>query len=327
MRRYPFRVLVGSLLLASFAWSALGLAQEAPPGYPARPIRIIVSSVPGGGLDLISRSVGQMLAERLGQAVIVDNRTGGGTVVATEIAARAAPDGYTFFAGTDTLRVVGITKRVAFDVRTAFDPVVPMAGQPYILIVNPTLPVKNVKDLIAHSMSQPVYYGSSGVGTVAHLGLEYLTAKSGARFVHVPYKGGAQSLLALLGGEIQMYPGLLLSAGAAVKSGKARLLAALSLQRIPALPDLPTVAEQGFPGFKITNSYALYAPAGTPRPIVNAMNRLVGEFMNSPQMAQKLAAEGSQAAERLTPAEFKALFAREYDEVERQIRQIKVKIY
>ena len=231
------------------------------------------------------------------------------------------------FAGTDTLRVVGATKRVAFDVRKAFDPVVPLAGQPYILIVNPALPVKNVKDLIAYSMNLPLSYGSSGVGTVAHLGLEYLTAQTGAKFVHVPYKGGAQALLALLGGELHMYPGLLLSASAAIKAGKARPLAALSLTRIPAMPELPTVAEQGFPGFKITNSYSLFAPAGTPRPIVNAINRHVGEFMNSPQMVQKLAAEGSQSAERMTPDEFKAHFAREYDEVERQIRQIKVKLY
>jgi tripartite-type tricarboxylate transporter receptor subunit TctC len=236
MRRYSFRVLAGSLLLASFGWSAPGGAQEVPPGYPVRPIRIIVSSVPGGGLDLICRSVGQMLAERLGQSVIVDNRTGGGTVVATEIAARAAPDGYTFFAGTDTLRVVGITKRVAFDVRTDVRSGRADGRAALYLIVNPTLPVKNVKDLIAYSMNQPLYYGSSGVGTVAHLGLEYLTAKSGARFVHVPYKGGAQSLLALLGGEIQMYPGLLLSAGAAVKTGKARPLAALSLHAYPGTP-------------------------------------------------------------------------------------------
>ena len=124
-----------------------------------------------------------------------------------------------------------------------------------------------------------------------------------------------------------MYPGLLISAGPAIKSGKARALAALSLQRIPALPELPTVAEQGFPGFKITNSYALFAPAGTPRAIVEAVNRVVGEFMNSPQMAQKLAAEGSQAGERVTPGEFRASFVRDYEETERQVKQIKVKIY
>ncbi len=328
MKHIALRTLnIAALLWAALGWQTSTAAQEPPAGYPARPIRIIVPVVPGGGLDIISRSVGQMLTERWGQSVIVDNRPGGGTVIATEIAAKAAPDGYTFFAGTDTLRVVSITRRVSFDARKAFDPVVPMAGQPYILIVHPNLPAKNVKELIAHSKSQSLSYGSSGVGTVAHIGLEYLASRTGAQFVHVPYKGGAQALLALLGGEIQMYPGLLLSAGPALKSGKARALAVLSLKRIPALPDLPTVAEQGFPGFKITNSYSLFAPAGTPRPIVNAVNRHVGEFMNAPRMAQKLAAEGSQPAERMTPEEFKDFFAREYEEVERQIGQIKVKLY
>jgi tripartite-type tricarboxylate transporter receptor subunit TctC len=302
-------------------------AQDAPPGYPARPIRIVVPVVPGGGLDILSRAVGQMLTDRWGQSVIVDNRPGGGTVLATEITAKAAPDGYTFLAGTDTLRVVGVTKRVTFDVRKAFDPVVPMAGQPYILIVNPSLSVKNVKELIAHSMKQPLSYGSSGVGTVAHIGLEFFTTKTGANFVHVPYKGGGQALVALMGGEIHMYPGLLLSAGTAIKTGKARPLAALSLKRIPAMPDLPTVAEQGFPGFKITNSYGLFAPAGTPRPILNAVNRLVGEFMHSPAIAQKLAAEGSEPAERISVDQYKAFFARDYAEVESQIKQIKVKLY
>ena len=321
------RALASVFLLLSIAAHVPLHAQDPPRGYPARPIRIIVPVVPGGGLDIICRAAGQTLTERWGQSVIVDNRPGGGTVLATQIAAQSAPDGYTFLAGTDTLRVVGITQRVPFDVRKAFEPVVPMAGQPYILIVNPTLPVKNIKELVAYSKTQPVSYGSSGVGTVAHIGLEILTAQTGARFVHVPYKGGGQALLALIGGEIQMYPGLLLSANAAIKSGKARPLAALSLKRIPALPDLPTVAEQGFPGFKITNSYGLFAPAGTPLPIINAVNRLVGDFVNSPQMAGKLAAEGSEAAERITPEQYKANFAREYEELDRQMKSLKVKLY
>jgi len=321
------RVLASVFLLLTFAGHAPAQAQEPPRGYPAHPIRIIVPVVPGGGLDIICRAVGQMLTAKWGQSVIVDNRPGGGTVLATQIAAQSAPDGYTLLAGTDTLRVVGITGRVPFDVRKAFEPVVPMVGQPYILIVNPSLPVKNIKELVAYSKTQPVSYGSSGVGTVAHIGLEILTAKTGAHFVHVPYKGGGQALLALIGGEIQMYPGLLLSANAAIKSGKARPLAALSLKRIAALPDLPTVAEQGFPGFKITNSYGLFAPAGTPRPIIAALNRAVGDFMNSPQMAGKLSAEGSEAAERITPEQYKANFAREYDELEREIKQLKVKLY
>ena len=302
-------------------------AQELPAGYPNRPVRLVTSSVPGGGLDLLCRAIAQMLTDRLGQSVIVDNRPGGGTVLATEIAGKAAGDGYTLFAGTDTLRVVGVTKRVAFDVRKTFEPVAAMSSQPYILIVNPSLPVRSFRDLVAYSTTQRVTYGSSGVGTVAHLGLEYLTVISGAKFVHVPYKGGAQSLLALMSGEISMYPGLLLSANTAVKQGKARPLAALSLTRIPALPDLPTVAEQGYPGFKITNSYELFAPAGTPRAVVNALNRFVTEFMNSPQMAQKLAAEGSQPGEKMTPEALKAAFLREYEEVEKQVAQLKVKLY
>jgi tripartite-type tricarboxylate transporter receptor subunit TctC len=314
-------------VLAAAAFPAHVQAQEPPPGYPARPIRIITSSVPGGGLDLLTRAVAQALSDRFGQSAIVDNRPGGGTVVATELAARSQPDGYTFFTGTDTLRVVSITKRVRFDVRKAFDPVAAMSSQPYILIVNPTLPVKNVKELAAYSLTHQVSYGSSGIGTVAHLGLETLNAISGARFVHVPYKGGAQSLLALLSGEVQMYPGLLLSANAAVKAGKARMLAALSLQRIAALPDLPTVAEQGFPGFKITNSYSLYAPAGVPRPILLALNRIVSDFMNSPQMSQKLTAEGSASGERMTLEQLKAAFASDYEDVERQIGQLKIKLF
>jgi tripartite-type tricarboxylate transporter receptor subunit TctC len=327
MKRCAARVLASVFLFAMFACPAPLQAQEPPRGYPARPIRIIVPVVPGGGLDIICRAVGQMLTDKWGQSVIVDNRPGGGTVLATQIAAQSAPDGYTFLAGTDTLRVVGITGRVPFDVRKAFEPVVPMAGQPYILIVNPSLPVKNIKELVAYSKTQPVSYGSSGVGTVAHIGLEILTARTGARFVHVPYKGGGQALLALIGGEIQMYPGLLLSANAAIKAGKARPLAALSLKRIPPLPDLPTVAEQGFPGFKITNSYGLFAPAGTPRPIIAAVNHAVADFMNSPQMARKLSAEGSEAADRITPEQYRANFAHEYEDLEREIKQLKVKLY
>ena len=169
---HALRVLLCCSLLGSLAGHAPIQAQELPAGYPSRPIRLIVSSVPGGGHDIICRAIGQMLNERWGQSVIVDNRPGGGTVIATGLAAKATPDGYTFFAGTDTLRVLGVTKRVAFDVRKVFEPVVPTAAQPYILIVHPTLTVKNLKELVAHSMTQRLTYGSSGVGTVAHLGLE-----------------------------------------------------------------------------------------------------------------------------------------------------------
>ena len=279
-------------------------------------------------MDLICRMTAQMLTDRWGQTVVVDNRPGGSTIVATELSARAPPDGYTLFAASDTFHIIGATKRVPFDVRTAFDPVVPMTQQPYILMVQPSLPVKSVKDLAAYSLTQPLSYGSSGVGTAGHLGMEQFISLSGAKFVHVPYKGGAASMLGMSSGEIHLYPGLLLSAASAVKAGKFRTLAAMGLKRLPVMPELPTVAEQGFPGFKIVNSYNLFAPAGTPKAILDALNYAIGEFMASPKMTQRLIAEGSQPPEwRMTPGEFKSFMLREYDEVERQVRNLNVPFF
>ena len=322
------RLLLWCSLLAGLAWHAAVRAQDKPAGYPVRPIRILLPSSPGGALDMICRTIAQMLTERWGQTVVVDNRPGGATIIATELGAKAAPDGYTFLAGTDTLAILGAMKRVPFDVRTAFDPVVAMTAQPYILMLNATLTAKSVKELVAYSMTQTLSYGSSGVGTTGHLGMERLAMLTGAKFLHVPYKGGAPALLGVVGGEIHMYPGVVISATQAMKAGKVRALAAMGLKRVPALPDLPTVAEQGWPGFKIVNSYNLYAPAGTPRPIITALNRVVSDAVYSPKMAQRLLSDGSQPPdERMTPDEFKAFFAREYEEVERQVKHLNVKFY
>jgi tripartite-type tricarboxylate transporter receptor subunit TctC len=259
--------------------------------------------------------------------VVIDNRPGGGTVIATELGAKAPPDGHTLLAATDTLNIIGAMKRVPFDVRKAFEPIVPMTAQPYVLIINAGLPVKSVKELVALSQTQALSYGSSGVGTAGHLGMARLASLTGTKMVHVPYKGGAASLVGLVGGEIQLFPGLVISANQAIKAGKARALAAMALKRLPALPDLPTVAEQGFPGFKIVNSYSLYAPVGTQRTIINAIHRVVGDFVHTPAMAQRLMADGSQPGERLTPEQFKAFVAREYEDIERQVKSLDVKIF
>ncbi len=295
--------------------------------YPHRPIRIIVPVVPGGGLDMTSRSVGQMLTDRWGQTVVVDNRPGGATIIGIELGAKSPPDGYTLLAATDTLYIIGAMKRVPFDVRTAFEPIVQLTAQPYLLITNPSIPAKSIKELAEYSHKQPLSYGSSGVGTAAHLGLERLASLASAKFVHVPYKGGAPALLGVLSGEVHMYPGIVMSAMQPLKAGKVRVLAAMSLKRMAMFPDLPTVAEQGFPGFKIVNSYNLYAPAGTPRAIITALHRVVSEGMNAPKVAQRLAAEGSLPDERMTPEQFKAYLAREYDEVERQVKSLNIKLY
>ena len=315
-------------LLVGLVWHTDIRAQDKPAGYPVRPLRIILPSSPGGALDMMCRTIAQVLTERWGQTVVVDNRPGGATVIATELGAKAAPDGYTFLAASDTLAILGAMKRVPFDVRTAFDPVVAMTAQPYILMLNATLTARSVKELAAYSMTQMLSYGSSGVGTTGHLGMERLAMLTGAKFLHVPYKGGAPALVGVVGGEIHMYPGVVLSATQAMKAGKVRALAAMGLKRVSALPDLPTVAEQGWPGFKIVNSYNLYAPAGTPRPITAALNRAVSDAIYSPKMAQRLLSDGSQPPdERMTPDEFKAFFAREYDEVERQVKHLNMKYF
>jgi tripartite-type tricarboxylate transporter receptor subunit TctC len=193
--------------------------------------------------------------------------------------------------------------------------------------VNLTLPVNSITELVAYSATQTVTYsGSSGVGSAVHLGMEQLAQLSGAKFLFVPYKGSAPSILAVMGGEIHMAAASAIAASGAIRTGKVRALATLGLTRIPAMPDLPTVAEQGFPGFKITNRYNLFAPAGTPRAIIAAINRVVSDGMHTPQMAQRLAADGSQPADRMTPEELKATIAREYAEIEQQVKQLNITI-
>ncbi|MDB5807896.1 MAG: hypothetical protein JWN94_18 [Betaproteobacteria bacterium] len=301
-------------------------AQDRPANYPLRPIRLIVGVPAGAGNDSVTRAAAQMLNETWNQTVVVDNRAGGGTVISIDLGAQAVPDGYTILSATDTMMLVGALKRVNFDVRKAFEPIVVMTTQPYILVVEPSLPVKSVKDLIAYSKTKTLSYGSSGIGTMVHLGMERLAALGNANFSHVPYKGTAPALIGVMSGEINMVPASAISASAAMKTGKVRALAAMGLKRIPAYPDLPTVDESGFPGFKIINSYNLFAPVGTPRPIILAINKVVIAGMNSPAMVQKLVAEGSEPAERMTPDEFKAQFAREYVEVEKQVRASNIRL-
>ncbi|HET7157746.1 MAG TPA: tripartite tricarboxylate transporter substrate binding protein, partial [Burkholderiales bacterium] len=265
---------------AVFLCSSAAIAQEKPAGYPIRPIRIIVSVAPGAGADAIARAVAQMLNEAWGQNAVVDNRAGGTGVIAVELVARSAPDGYTILSIGDTLNLLGASKRVPFDVRKAFEPIVVTSAQPYILLASQSLPVKSIKELIAYSATQKVTYsGAGGVGATVHLGMSQFAQASGANLLFVPYKGSAPAIIAVMGGEIHMA-----AASGAIRTGKVRALAALGLTRVPAMPDLPTIAEQGFPGFKITNRYNLFAPAGTPRPIINALNRVVSDGMHSPQM-------------------------------------------
>ena len=301
-----------------------------PAGYPARPIRVIVTISPGGGPDVVVRMVSQLVQEKLGQPFVVDNRPGGGTVLATDLVANAAPDGYTLLNGTDTLMLVGAMKRVPYDIRKAFEPVVQMTSQWYVMVANPSLPVKSVTELIAHAKSKPdaLSYASQGVGTTGHLSMEHLKSLTGSSMIHVPYKGAAPALVDIISGQVQLMFSSLISGLPHVASGKLRAVAVSSPRRVVQLPDTPTVAESGVPGlagFKASNSYGLYAPAGTPRAIVRALSDAIGTGLNTPVMQKRLAANGTEAVAPQTPDEFKSLILQEYSLVEKQVRGLNLK--
>jgi len=301
-------------------------AQDKPANYPQRPIRLIVTVAAGAGADTIARAAGQFMSERWGQTVVVDNRAGGSGVIGSETVANSAPDGYTLLSYADAILLLGVTKRVAFDPLKTFEPVVTMTSQPYVLVIQPNLPINNLKEFVAYSQKVTLTYGSSGIAGTVHLGMERLAQLSGAKLLHVPFKGTAPSLVAVMSGEIHMVAGSSIAALAAAKTGKVRALATLGLKRIPSLPDLPTFAEQGLPGYKLTNNYRLFAPAGTPRPIILAINRVVSDGMHSPAMAQRLAAEGAQPGERATPEQIRAELMRDYAELAEQVKNLDVKL-
>jgi tripartite-type tricarboxylate transporter receptor subunit TctC len=320
------------LLHVAFAVSicaeATSRAQDKPAGYPTKPIRVIIGIAPGGGLDTMTRLGAQKLSERWGQPVIVDNRPGGGTVVAMDLVVRAPADGYTLLGASDTLMMNGVLKRADYDVRTAFIPIVQLTTQPYMLVVNPSLPVKSVKELIAYAKSKPgaLNYGSQGLGTTGHIGWGRFRYMTGTNIVHVPYKGAAPAVIDVIAGQIQMTFSNIVTSGAHVRSGKLRGLAITGARRGQVFPEMPTVAESGVPGFELSNSYGYYAPAGTPQVIVRAINGVVAQAMNSPETVRLLAADGSEPIPPTTPVEFKAKFAREYAELEKLVRAANIKI-
>jgi tripartite-type tricarboxylate transporter receptor subunit TctC len=271
------------------------IASAAAP-YPARPIRIIITVVPGGGADVTSRAVAQKLTEAWGQQAIVDNRPGGNGAVGMSLAANANPDGYTLVLGTIGPVAVNpsLYSKLPYDPVKDFEPVARAVSALNVLVVHPSVPVKSVKDLIGYARANPgkLNYGSSGVGFADHLAGELFSTMAGVKMVHVPYKGGAPAMIDLVGGNIQLIFATVSTALASMKANRIRPLAVTFAKRVSDFPDLPTVAESGVPGFAVDNWYGFQAPRGTPRPLVAKLHAEINRILGLPDVRERLAGLG-----------------------------------
>ncbi|MES2186942.1 MAG: tripartite tricarboxylate transporter substrate binding protein [Pseudomonadota bacterium] len=287
--------------------SALCLSATAFAAWPDKPIRIVVAFVPGGGTDLTARLMGAELSQRLGQPVTIDNRGGAGGNMGTDMAARAAPDGYTLLMGNIAPNAINVSiyKNLPYDPEKDLSPIALVAVTPNILVVNKDLPVKSVQDLLALAKAKPgtLNYPSAGRGTSSHLAGELFDSMGKVHMVHVPYKGGGAAFTDLLGGQVQVFFATMPAAMPFVSSGQLKALAVTSDKRSAAQPDLPTISESGLPGYSATTWYGLYAPKGTPAAIVNRLNHEVVEILKEPELRKKMIAQGLEPAGG-TPQEF-----------------------
>jgi tripartite-type tricarboxylate transporter receptor subunit TctC len=281
------------------------VAQTGP--WPVKPIRMTVSSGAGGGLDFVARQVAIPLGEALGQTVVVENRAGASGSIAAELAAQAAPDGYTLMVLSASLVVYGVVNKTRYDLFRDFDAVTQIAASPYLLTVHPGLPVNSVKDLIAHAKANPakLNFASTGPASLAHLAGELFALNTGTKLVHVPYKGVGAALPDLLSGRIHLS---FLSGGSVypqVRTQKLKALAIASEARAKMAPDVPTMVESGVPGFVVTQWHGLMAPRGTPRAIVDRLHAEVAKAVQRPDVASRFALDGTEGIAS-TPKQFAA---------------------
>jgi tripartite-type tricarboxylate transporter receptor subunit TctC len=295
-----------TFLLLVFA--ALAHAQT----YPVKPVRMIIPFPPGGSNDVIGRAVGMQLAERLGQGVIIDNRGGGGGIIGIDAAAKSTPDGYTLLLISTTLPMTVALGRLPTDIMKSFIPIALLGTGPSVLAVPPSLPVDSVKGLIELAKSKPgqLNAASAGIGSFQHFATELFRLQAGIDFVIVQYKGGGPALTDTLAGVTQMNLGSMVQILPHIRSGKLRAIGVGSARRNAALPDVPTIAEAGVPGYEANNWWGLLAPAGTPAPIIGRLRQEITAILESPEMRKRFEAEGGEAA-RMSQQEFSDLIAAE----------------
>jgi tripartite-type tricarboxylate transporter receptor subunit TctC len=305
---------------------ALTTAAAAADDYPSKPVRVIIPFPPGGSNDVVGRLVTTHLGERLGKQVIVDNRAGAGGTIGTEIAAQAQPDGYTLLVISLAHAVNPALYKLKYDPIKAFAPVAVFASGPNVLAVTPSLPVHSVKDLIDLAKKKPgeLFYATAGVGSFQHLGAELFKLMAGIDTVHVPFKGGGPAMIDVMGGHTQYLLGSLIQTTPHLRSGKLRALGTGGKTRSPVLPDVPTIAEAGVPGYEATNWWGLVAPAGTPDAIVAKLHKEVAAVLASPQVQKQFANDGATVLQ-MTSAEFGSFIEAETAKWGRVVKEAKIK--
>jgi tripartite-type tricarboxylate transporter receptor subunit TctC len=265
--------------------------------FPAKPIRLIVGFAPGGGTDVLARALAQQLTESLGQTMAVDNRTGAGGMISAELTAKAPPDGYTLLVGSLAAFAINpnLMSKLSYDPVKDFTPVGMFATLSYAVDVHPSLPVKSIRDLIALAKAKPgqLNFGSAGTGSSTQLAIEQFLLAANVRMTHVPYKGNTPAMTALMSGEVALVFDPVLTSLPQVKAGRIRALAVTTAKRSSLLPEVPTVAEAGLPGYEAGNWFGIFAPAGTPQTVVDRLNGAINAAMTSPQMKERLQSQGA----------------------------------
>lgn len=309
------------LVAATTAIPAAAMAAEGK--YPTKPIRLIVAFPPGGSTDIIARLVGRRLGEKAGQQIVIDNRGGAGGTIGTEIAARANPDGYTLTMGTTSTHVIaaGVYKKLKYDPVKDFEPITLVATTPYLLVVHPGVQAKTLKEFVALVKSQPgkLNFASAGTGSTTQLAMEMLKSAAGMDIVHVPYNGNGPAGTATLAGQVQALFGSMPAVLPHAKSGKLRPLAVGTAKRSPSLPDAPTVAESGYPGFEASLWLGFFAPKGTPAPVLKRLHTDLVEIANSADMKEQFERNGAVSI-TTTPAELSKLVQSEIEKYKKVIK-------
>jgi tripartite-type tricarboxylate transporter receptor subunit TctC len=288
--------LAALVTLSAVAPAALAATTDAASGYPNRPVRFIVPFVPGGGTDTTARTIAQKLSDMWNQQFIVDNRTGAAGTIAVELTAKAVPDGYTICLISASHSVNAATNsKLPYDLTSDLQGISQATSLFYALYHHPSVPVKSVKEIIAYSKANPskLLFGSSGTGGLQHFAGEMFNYMGGARLTHVPYKGTGAVIIAMLAGEVQVGFGTLFGVRPHMESGRLKVLAITAAKRSPAVPDIPTIAESGVPGYEVDQWYGVITSAKVPKPIVQKLNAGIVELLKAPDVAKRLASDGS----------------------------------